>query len=61
MIDECKCPYCGYRDDYCAFPDLFYEGDYTQKKQYKLLKEIQNLGYNVITCGMCGEVFIVRT
>lgn len=64
MIDKylLKCPYCGFEDDNCFFPDLFYR-DYDYPKyneQVNLLEEIQELGYNIVTCGKCGEVFIER-
>ena len=29
-------------------------------EQIKILKEIQDTGFNVITCGLCGEVNLVR-
>lgn len=57
--DELKCPYCGFEDDVSNFPDLFYEGcEYP--KQYKLQRELQEKGCNIVTCGMCGDVFIQK-
>ena len=57
--DDLKCPYCGYKDAVSNFPDFFYEGcDYPE--QYKLLRELQEKCYNVVTCGMCGEPFIQK-
>ena len=29
-------------------------------EQIKMLKELHNIGYNIVTCGMCGSVNIVR-
>ena len=29
-------------------------------KQIEILKELQKIGYNIITCGECGSVNIVR-
>ena len=29
-------------------------------EQIQILKEIQNKGFNIITCGLCGEVNLVR-
>ncbi|MCD7779995.1 MAG: hypothetical protein LUH05_04915 [Candidatus Gastranaerophilales bacterium] len=56
MIEDIKCPFCGYTDEECYFPDLYIE----DKKQHKLLQELQKLGYNLVTCGMCGEVIITK-
>ena len=57
-----KCPYCGYEDDICHFPDIFV-GEKTKalKEQENLLVEIQEAGYNVVTCASCDSVFIYRT
>lgn len=56
------CPYCGFTSDESAFPDLFYTDDddttYEMKKQLELLIALQELGYNIVTCGDCGQVFI---
>lgn len=55
------CPYCGFTSDECDFPDLFYiDFDVTceMKRQLDLLKALQELGYNVVICGDCGQVFI---
>lgn len=55
------CPYCGFTSDECDFPDLFYpDSNNTAElnKQLELLEEIQKLGFNVVTCGDCGQVFI---
>ena len=30
-------------------------------EQIKILKEIQNKGFNIINCALCGSVNIVRT
>ncbi len=55
-----KCPHCGFGDEPYSFPDLFfeYEKKAEYREQYKLLKQLQDLGYNVVTCGMCGNVII---
>ena len=29
-------------------------------EQIKMLKELHDIGYNIVTCGMCGSVNIVR-
>ena len=58
-----KCPYCGFEEDSCFFPDLFYpdsENTIDIKEQLIFLNEIQNFGYNIVTCGQCGQVFIER-
>lgn len=57
--NDLKCPYCGYEDDVSSFPDLFYEGC-KYSEQYKLIQELQKKGYNIVTCGMCGDVFIQK-
>ena len=53
-----KCPYCGYESEECDYPDLFYSGDDSIEEQYKRLQELQAIGYNIVTCGMCGGVII---
>lgn len=60
MTNYVKCPHCGYRGDECNFPDLYseFEEKAEYREQYKLLKQMQDLGYNVVTCGMCGNVII---
>lgn len=61
---DTKCPHCGYEDDYCNFPDLFYPDKNNSKeinRQLNLLQKMQDYGFNIVTCGMCGNVFIVRT
>ena len=61
MINYVKCPHCGYRGDECDFPDLYceFEEKAEYKEQYKLLKQLQDLGYNIVTCGMCGYIKIL--
>ena len=29
-------------------------------EQIKILEEIQDTGFNIITCGLCGEVNLIR-
>lgn len=56
-----KCPYCGYEGEPCDFPDLFFSDCETSKEllnQEALLNEIQATGFNVVTCGECGDVMI---
>lgn len=31
---------------------------HTEENQLKLLEEIQELGYNIVSCADCGQVFI---
>ena len=58
--NEClKCPYCERYQDPSECPDLFTEFD--NSEQYKLLREMQNKGFNIVTCGHCGQVFIHKT
>lgn len=57
-----ECPVCGYINDHCYFPDLFVaETSPKMQEQEKLLVEMQEAGYNIVTCGECGNVFIYRT
>ena len=57
--DDLKCLYCDFENDISNFPDLFYDGcEYPE--QYKLLQELQDVGYNIVTCGACGYVFIQK-
>lgn len=61
--DELSCPYCNWGGEYCDFPDLFYQNaDNTigLNKQYKLLQELWSVGYNIVTCGCCGNPFIIK-
>ena len=61
MFDDLRCPYCGWESESCNFPDLFYddyEVTYEIKKQFDLLIALQELGYNIVTCRQCGQVFI---
>ncbi len=62
-IDTVNCPHCGETFDYCDCPDLFCSGESTEayRKQYKLLRELQTKGFNIVTCGFCGLVFIAKT
>lgn len=30
------------------------------KNQYDILQEIQHCGYNVVTCGNCGDVVLIE-
>lgn len=62
---EClKCPHCEHYQEFCECPDLFYPDASNSKdvnNQLKLLEEMQRKGFNVVTCGHCGQVFIHRT
>lgn len=51
MATTIKCPYCGFEDDICSFPDYFDDGE-----QIKSLLEDYNL--NIVNCGMCGEPIV---
>lgn len=58
-----KCPYCSYESDESNFPDLFYEdlnNSPEVNKQYRLLEDIWTNGFNIVTCGNCGQVFIQK-
>lgn len=64
QVDEYTCPFCGDKSDICNFPDLFYSdanGTDSWNEQVKLLEELQTKGYNIVTCGDCGQPFIVKT
>lgn len=53
------CPYCHGKFDYCDCPDLFVDGDSSSPdEQVKLLEELWTHGFNIVTCGSCGGVFI---
>ena len=47
-----KCPHCGFKEDVCCFPDLFYSGcGYPQ--QEKILIEMQKcLSASVVAAGI---------
>lgn len=56
-----RCPYCGDTGELCDFPDLFWEDcDNTKEinKQYELLEQMWDKGFNIVTCQDCGQVFI---
>lgn len=56
-----KCPYCNALHEPSGCPDLFYTNDTNTSEineQVVLQTELQTLGYNIVTCGNCGEVFI---
>lgn len=59
---EClKCPHCEHYQEFCDCPDLFYSDTSNSKEinnQLKLLEEMHTKGFNVVTCGHCGQVFI---
>ena len=72
MLDELKlknneilkCPHCEHYQGFSDCPDLFYEDSDNNRdinEQLKLLVEMQRKGFNVVTCGNCGQVFIHRT
>ena len=61
---DLTCPYCNYKGDYCDFPDLFYTDSNNtpaRDEQYKLLQQLWTKGFNIVTCGECGQVFIHKT
>ena len=56
MIEDATiiCPYCGYQEEPSFFPDFVWEGE-----QGRILKEMQSYGFNVVTCGDCGDVILL--
>ena len=61
--NEVICPYCKAVGEYCDFPDLFYSDMVNSKElndQLEYLVDIQELGYSVVTCHTCGQVFICK-
>ena len=63
ILDGLKCPYCGYIEEESNFPDLFYKDINNTSElnnQYKLLLELNEVNFNIVTCGMCGQVFIQK-
>lgn len=56
-----RCPHCNKLQELCDCPDLFYKDTNNSEeinKQYDLQSELNNLNYNIVTCGNCGQVFI---
>lgn len=59
-----RCPHCKIKID--DNPDLYMgcgEGKTKHqikayKKQFKILKKMQAKGFNVVTCGDCGDVIL---
>lgn len=63
MLDIIKCPHCSTVNEPCYFPDLFYSDCNNSEdinKQVKIQEELQYLGYDIVTCGNCGQVFIIK-
>lgn len=63
MNNDLTCPYCKYKGEYSDFPDLFYSDKNNTPEldeQYELQDELISKGYNIVTCGDCGQVFIHR-
>lgn len=61
--DLIRCPYCNYESDESNFPDLFYQdlnNSPEVNKQYRLLEDMWANGFNIVTCGSCGQVFIQK-
>jgi hypothetical protein len=61
---DLTCPYCNMGGGYSDFPDLFYADiDYIPalNEQYELLQQLWTKGFNIVTCGNCGQVFIHKT
>lgn len=60
--EKLKCPYCERYMDPSECPDLFVDGDCSSPtEQVDLLHEMWTKGFNIVTCGECGQVFIHRT
>lgn len=57
-----ECPNCHFYSNYSDFPDLYYRDEGFEKfnKQVELLEELQQLGYNIVTCGNCGLTFLTK-
>lgn len=61
MFDDLKCPHCGWESESYNFPDLFYYDcnmSSELQEQLELLQSLQQKGFNIVTCGHCGQVFI---
>lgn len=59
-----QCPYCGFTGDFCDFPDLIIEDEEQtagEAEQVELLEKLWVKGFNVVSCGHCGLVFIHET
>lgn len=55
-----KCSSCYFESEECDFPDLFYTGC-GHPKQEALQEELQLKGFNIVNCGVCGSVNIIKT
>lgn len=61
---DLTCPYCNRGGGYSDFPDFITDDMNNtdgEDEQYNLLKELWSKGFNIVTCGDCGQVFIHRT
>lgn len=54
MLDELKCPYCGFESDICDFPDYFYD----EKNDKEIISLLEDYNINIVTCGMCGKAIV---
>lgn len=64
MFDNLRCPYCGWESESYNFPDLVcYDCNMSSglQEQLELLQRLQQKGFNIVTCGHCGGVFIHET
>lgn len=49
--DTQKCPYCGFEDDVCNFPDYFEDNE--------IIKScLSEYALNIVTCGECGKAIV---
>lgn len=56
-----KCPRCKQVLAECDCPDSFAnESDPDFKEQEKILKRMQEIGLNVVTCGDCGQTILIE-
>ena len=62
MIEKIKCPHCKQTMEACDAPDLYYFGeeDKDYQEQYNILCDMQKNGFNVMTCGFCGEIILSK-
>ena len=56
-----ECPYCNNIVEHQDCPDLWSNEKHPDyKKQEKILKNMQKCGFNVVTCGICGGIFLIE-
>lgn len=56
-----KCPHCGSFTTEENCPDIYANESRSEfLEQEKILRHMQKVGFNVVTCGDCGHVILIE-